>query len=409
MLNETENQRLTEVGPGTSMGEFLRRYWHPVALVGDVSADRPTRPVRILGEDLVLFRDLNGRVGLIQDHCPHRGASLCYGRVEERGIACAYHGWLYDVDGNILETPPERNEAVMRHVKAVTYPVRSWSGLYWAFLGPLPVPELPRYDVGERTDGSRVVIVYPRLDCNWLQAMENSVDPAHLHILHQEFFRSHLESGDASGNPSRGGIDAVAKFDFVPFEFGIMKQRLYHNGYLEEHPVLFPNILREGNAIQVRVPIDDRHTWHVHVQFFPESLGRLHAPDQDPPAIQVYPYKDPPDGLHPHARFRLPEVLAQDHMAWETQGPIANRTGEHLGDSDRGVVFLRRLYAENRERVAAGLDPLAVVRDPGRGMIDTRLDESLREMQRIGRLQNQLEKVAQALAGESEWAEPISN
>ena len=117
MLSQEENDFLTRVGPGTPAGEFLRRYWHVVAYVQELTEESPTRFVRLLGEDLVLFLDKAGRVGLLADHCSHRGASLLYGRVEERGIACAYHGWLYDCEGNILETPPQRNDAIMRSVK----------------------------------------------------------------------------------------------------------------------------------------------------------------------------------------------------------------------------------------------------------------------------------------------------
>ena len=113
MLTAAENTRLTQVGPGTPAGALLRRYWYPVAVSQDLSEERPTRIVRLLGEDLVLFRDKSRRVGLLADHCSHRGASLLYGRVEERGISCAYHGWLYDCEGNILETPPEHNDAIM--------------------------------------------------------------------------------------------------------------------------------------------------------------------------------------------------------------------------------------------------------------------------------------------------------
>ncbi|HEY3118777.1 MAG TPA: Rieske 2Fe-2S domain-containing protein, partial [Chloroflexota bacterium] len=113
MLTQEENEFLTRVGPGTPGGELLRRYWHPIALTQDLSDEKPTHFVRLLGEDLVLFKDKSGRVGLIQDHCPHRGASLLYGRVEERGIACAYHGWLYDTQGNCLETPAEPADSLL--------------------------------------------------------------------------------------------------------------------------------------------------------------------------------------------------------------------------------------------------------------------------------------------------------
>ena len=187
MLTREENERLTRVGPGTPGGELLRRYWHPVAVVQELTEQKPTKFVRLLGEDLVLFRDTSGRVGLLADHCSHRGASLLYGRVEERGIACAYHGWLYDVEGNCLETPAEppdsRFHLTVRHR---AYPVQKFLGMYWAYLGPAPAPVIPRYDIWVRKDGQRKIQVHPPIDCNWLQASENSVDPAHLQILHQE-------------------------------------------------------------------------------------------------------------------------------------------------------------------------------------------------------------------------------
>src|SRR5438477_12820734 len=171
MLTQAENDLLTKVGPGEPAGELLRRYWMPVALVSELSEEQPTKFVRLLCEDLVLFLDKSGRVGLLADRCSHRNASLCYGRVEERGISCAYHGWLYDIDGNILETPPERNDAIMRSVKQTCYPVRKYLSMYWAYLGPAPAPEIPRYDVLARKDGSRKIVVHPRVDCNWFQTM----------------------------------------------------------------------------------------------------------------------------------------------------------------------------------------------------------------------------------------------
>src|SRR4249919_2159751 len=138
MLTSEENEMLTRVGPGTPAGELLRRYWHPVAIATDLSDENPVKFVRILGEDLVLFQSKKGELGLIGDRCSHRGASLCYGRVEERGISCAYHGWLFDTEGKILETPPERNDAIINSVTHLAYPVRKFVGLYWAYLGPQP-------------------------------------------------------------------------------------------------------------------------------------------------------------------------------------------------------------------------------------------------------------------------------
>src|ERR1051325_8277013 len=136
VLTQEQNDMLTQTAAGTPAGELLRRYWHPIALVQDLTPENPTKFVRILSEDLVLFLDKSGNVGLIQDHCPHRGASMLYGRVEERGIACAYHGWLYDPEGNCLEPPAEPADSKFYlTVKATAYPLKRLAGFYWTYMG----------------------------------------------------------------------------------------------------------------------------------------------------------------------------------------------------------------------------------------------------------------------------------
>jgi 5,5'-dehydrodivanillate O-demethylase len=372
VLTREENDFLTQVGPGTPGGELLRRYWHPIVVAQELTAEQPTRFVRILGENLVLFRDKRGNVGLIGDRCSHRGVSLCYGRVEERGISCAYHGWLFDTQGNILETPPERNDAIINSVKHLSYPVRKYVGLYWTYLGPDPAPELTPYDTLVRRDGERRIVIHPQLDCNWFQAMENSVDPAHLQVLHQEY----IGRGRQPVNTTRGFTDDVEDYEFYETPIGIMKKRTYKNGQVDEHPLVFPNILRQGYSTQIRVPIDDTHTAHIHVMFEPNADGTLLDEAVDPPVEYLAPYKDPPNALHPAAHYNMRSVLAQDHMAWETQGPVADRTTEHLSYSDRGIAFFRKLTKEQIGRVQQGLDPMGVVRDPNHPMIDTNIDES---------------------------------
>ncbi len=380
MLTREENEMLTQVGPGTPAGELLRRYWYPVGVASELTPEKPTQMVRILGETLVLFRDTKGRVGLLADRCSHRGASLCYGRVEKRGIACPYHGWLYDTKGNCLETPPEPAESKFRlTVKHKAYPVQKLVGLYWAYMGPHPVPLMPKYDVWVRKDGTRTITIQPQLDCNWLQAMENSVDPAHLQILHQETARDALARNVAS--TTRGFTDDVDSFDFYEIPYGIMKRRTYKNGIVDEHPLIFPNILRQGNGAQIRVPMDDTHTKIFIIRFFPSEGGRVLKNEKGPPVEYVKPYKDPPDALHPFARFRMDEVQAQDHMAWETQGPIADRTCERLSTSDRGVVMLREMLKREIQRVRQGLDPIGIIRDPVQDvMIDTKITESIAQI-----------------------------
>jgi 5,5'-dehydrodivanillate O-demethylase len=383
MLTAEENDFLVRVGPGTPAGELLRRYWHPFALVQDLSAECPTKSVRLLGEDLVLFRDKLGRVGLLGEHCAHRSASLRYGRVEERGISCAYHGWLFDTCGRILETPPERNEAVMRTVTQRAYPVRRFIGMYWAYLGPDPAPEIPRYDVWARRDGHRRIVVRPLLDCNWFQAMENSADPAHLQILHQEF----IGRGRTPISTTRGFTDDVTNIGFEVADWGaIMKHREYTNGTIEDHPLIFPNILRQGSDTQIRVPIDDTHTWHVSVYLDLTPDGSVPEQPEDPPVEFVRPAKEPAGALYPNARYLLNSVLAQDYAMWETQGPITDRSAEHLSYSDRGVALYRKLMRENIERMQRGEDPLGIVRDPEHAIIDTNLEGAVEEARGSGSL-----------------------
>src|ERR1044071_4507949 len=184
VLTPEENALLTQVGPGTPGGELLRRYWLPIAAAPELTDESPTKFVRGLGEDLVLFKDKSGNIGLIQDHCPHRGASLMYGRVEDRGISCAYHGWLYDTAGNCLESPAEP-EGSMFHltVKQRAYPVEKLFGLYWAYLGPLPAPPIRKLDIMQYPVEH---IMEMDFDANWVQVLENNLDGSHIYVLHQD-------------------------------------------------------------------------------------------------------------------------------------------------------------------------------------------------------------------------------
>lgn len=373
------SESFTRVGPGTPAGELLRRYWYPIALARDLTEAEPTRFVRLLGEDLVLFRATSGRVGLLADHCSHRGASLLYGRVEERGIACAYHGWLYDTQGTCLECPAEPAGSKFHvTVKHRAYPVQQFIGMFWAYLGPPPPPVIPKYDVWASPGGRRRIQVQPQLACNWFQVMENSADPAHAHILHQEPM-------GAWGRPpppstTRGYVDRVERFEVYEIPEGIMKRRFYRDGIVDEHPLLFPNVLREGNATQIRVPIDDTHTQEYFVRFEPADDPGFVEEDDGIRIEYPGPYKTPPDRRYPEARFDISSnIQAGDYMAWETQGPIADREREHLATSDRGVVLLREIMRREIEKVERGLDPMGVVRDPDHPIIDTQLTETLKE------------------------------
>ncbi len=366
-LTREENELLTQVRAGTPMGDLLRRYWYPVAALQELTEEHPTRFVRILGEDLVLFRDRSGGVGLIQDHCVHRGASLLYGRVEERGIACAYHGWLYDTRGNCLETPAEpTGSRLYLTVKAAAYPVQQFVGLYWAYLGPAPAPVIPRFDVWVRTDYKRWLVLGPQLDCNWFQCIENAVDPYHSAILHQD-----ANGREPLPNTTRGIVDTIDHVECYLTSYGVMKRHYYKEGWTRQHPFIFPNILALERVTQVNVPIDETHMARYRICFGPRGENEPEDGAELPVTYHA-PHKVPGDAVHPFARFDLhAEVESQDYIAWETQGPIVDRTVERLATSDRWIVQQREMFRENIEKVQRGEDPFGVIRDPAHESIAT--------------------------------------
>jgi 5,5'-dehydrodivanillate O-demethylase oxygenase subunit len=356
MLSAEDNDRLTRVDRGTPMGELMRRYWQPIAAVAELD-DHPTKAIRLMGEDLVLYRDASGGYGLIDRHCAHRRADLCYGIVEVRGLRCSYHGWLYDGAGRCLQQPFEeiaRPEARFKDkIRIAAYPVEAKAGLLWAYLGPAPAPLIPDWDLFHEP-GYRQ-IVFSEVPCNWVQGQENSIDPVHFEWLHSNW------------SAAQGGADGARapthlKIEFDEFEWGFAYRRV-RSDTTEDHELwtvgrvcLWPNCLYTGK-FEWRVPIDDEHT--LHVAWFNEAV-----PGDEPFAQDRIPYwrapiRDPESG-----GWITTHVMNQDFVAWVGQGAIADRTREHLGESDRGVILLRRRLLEEAAVVAAGGDPKAVIRDP---------------------------------------------
>jgi 5,5'-dehydrodivanillate O-demethylase len=356
MLTPEENERLTQVGPGTPMGELLRRYWHPIAATAQLD-EEPVIAVRVLGEDLALYRNDEGVLGMVRERCAHRGASLAYGIPETDGLRCPYHGWLYDREGKCIEQP---SESSVLPLKIPGYPVEALGGLVWAYLGPSPAPVLPRWDLLVLDDINRQIGI-TNLPCNWLQPMENSMDPIHFEYLHNRYGRYLLKR---QGKPVMPEMPKTAKVDFEVFEYGIIKRRLLE-GQSEQaddwrigHPVLFPNILTLTDvgrpAFQIRVPVDDSHTLHFwYITTTPEAGA---APTT---VVQEFPYADE------KGRMFVETTKGQDMMAWITQGPISDRGTEHPVTSDKGVLLYRKLLLENIEKVERGEDPLGIIRDPG--------------------------------------------
>jgi 5,5'-dehydrodivanillate O-demethylase oxygenase subunit len=363
MLTREENEMLTRVGRGTPAGELLRRYWQVVGAAGELTDEKPIKAFRLLGENLVVYRDKRARYGVLGEQCPHRKASLAFGRVDEEGLRCPYHGWKYDCTGRCLEQPAEPESGGFKDkIKHLAYPVEKLGGLLWAYLGPEPRPLLPRWDVLAWENGKRWIEKHEIYNCNWLQPMENSVDPSHLYWLHGD--TAHLV----------GTVDRYEEeHEFIPFEFGIMKVRRTpgnkagDRSQIDQHPLVFPNILRHvfrtiktdgllRHNLQIRVPVDDTHT-QIYVVYFTPTDADISPAAGDAP-WEFFPIRDE------QGQYRLEHVLVQDAMAWETQGAITDRTQEHLGVGDEGIIIFRKLLHEQIDRVRKGGEPLGVIRNP---------------------------------------------
>jgi 5,5'-dehydrodivanillate O-demethylase len=362
MLSREVNERLTRVGPGTPMGNLLRRYWYPVAASSELGQLPISR--RLLGEDLVIYRSGSGRLGCIESHCPHRRASMQYAIVEQDGIRCGYHGWKYGLDGQCLDQPAEPADSTFKNrVRAVSYRVEELGGLIFVYMGPDPAPLLPRFDLFVWADCLRD-IGHAMLPMNWLQVMENSVDPHHVEWLHGHYMRF---IRGLTGEPQPEVLARKhEKIAFDLFDYGIIKRRVLQ-GMSEEdddwkigHPLVFPAMLRVGGGglyqFQIRVPVDDTHTSHFWYDVYKPDGDYPVRAQESIPLFEVPIYTENGDYL-------VDFVDGQDVMAWASQGVIADRSTEHLGKSDLGVIMLRRLFQEQLALVESGADPLGVVRD----------------------------------------------
>lgn len=364
MLSKEQNESLTRVGPGTPMGELLRQYWYPVAFTQDLD-EWPIKKVRLLGEDFALWKTPQGGYGIMQERCPHRHASMVYGVVEEEGLRCGYHGWLFDCEGTCVDQPAEPDKSSFKdNIKAQAGKAEALGGMVWVYIGPDPAPELPKFDVF--VDPGFKDVGHSVLPCNWLQIMENSVDPHHVEWLHGRYFQFLGEQKGFLAPPSFQKKHVKVGFDAM--EWGILKRRVLE-GHSESdddwavgHPLVFPYCMRVGGAgidqMQIRVPIDDTHTWAMfYSNHHPEGLSEY--PDQVYPESYEYKWMDD------KGEFIVDYIEGQDVMAWVTQGDITDRTAEHIGKSDIGVVMLRRMFREQMALVEAGQDPtVGFTREP---------------------------------------------
>jgi phenylpropionate dioxygenase-like ring-hydroxylating dioxygenase large terminal subunit len=349
-----EDEELTRVGPGTPCGEYMRRFWQPVILSSELN-DLPRR-LRILGEDLVAFRDGSGAVGLLELHCPHRGTSLEFGLIGEKGIRCCYHGWLFDVDGTILETPGEPTDSTLKdRLFHGAYPVREYQGLVFAYMGPPDrQPDFPMLDTYD-LPGYQMAARAPTLwDCNWLQVKDNSMDPAHLAFLHT------LPGSEGFTED----LGALGEWDWMETPAGMVYIDTRRQGdrvWVRVADFMPPNIhqftreIEDARAVKTgsrpviirwAVPNDDTHTTNFELSQV-DPAWRLTSEEVARPGFgqsDDRPYTE---------RQRHPA----DFDAQSSQRPIAVHALEHLASTDRGVIMLRRLVREGIRAVMRGEDP----------------------------------------------------
>ena len=383
MLSGDDNELLTRVGPGTPMGALLRRYWTPVLRSGELEAGGRVKRVMLFGERLIAYRARNGAPGLIAEFCPHRGASLYFGRVEEAGMRCVYHGWKFALDGQCLETPNEPAEsAFAAKICQTAYPCAERGGVIWAYMGPeSPPPPLPDLEWTLLPEGH--VFISKRVqECNWFQAMEGGIDSSHLSFLHAPLRADDHETVRELDRASFGvgatvqTADSAPRFAVADTDYGVLigARRTRGDGqyYWRITQFLLPFYTMPPTDLQaalvqshIWVPMDDGHvinwmvTWHperplTREELIPHVEGKgSHVVDYAPPTSE--PYGDIRTAANRGNDYEIDWELhrtkmflgirgfgVQDQAIQESQGSVVDRTREHLGSSDTAIIHVRR-------------------------------------------------------------------
>jgi nitrite reductase/ring-hydroxylating ferredoxin subunit len=386
MMTREQNEALTRVGPGTPARELLRKYWQPIVLVEELLAARPLKAVRVLGLDLIVFRGADGRLALLDRACPHRGADLAFGRLEDGGLRCLFHGWLFDADGRCLQTPGEPPESrICSRVRQRAYPVQERGGIVFGFLGDGEPPALPALDCFIAPD-SHVFAFKGHLQCNWLQAVEVGIDPAHASFLHR-FFEDE-PAADSYGRQFRATsadselpmtkilrLYPQPRIEVEPSDIGLRITALRDIGDGKVHVrvtnLLFPQAFvipmsQTMTITQWHVPVDDVSCyWFAIFTSFGDAVDKLTMREQ---RLRLYALPDylPRLGRFNNYGFNLEEqerrtytgmgedINVHDQWAVESQGAIQDRTREHLGLTDKAIVAYRKLLLAAFRQAAAG-------------------------------------------------------
>ena len=390
MLSAERNELITCSGPNTRLGALLRRYWQPAALVEQLDSDRPVTRVRLLGETFVLFRDERGRYGLLDNHCAHRGADLCFGRVEDGGLRCPFHGWLYDATGVCLDQPAEPPDSPLRDKRLQpAYPCAERNGIVFAYLGPGEPPPFPEFDCF-RAPAAYTFAFKGLIACNWLQALEVGIDPAHASFLHR-FFQDDDPAG-SYGRQFRGatmGADMpmtriLRQFPRPDIEvedtdYGLRIAALRRLTETEMHirvtNLAFPQAFvipmsKTMTITQWHVPVDDTQCyWYAiftsfdapvdKAQMRAQRLELYELPDYIPRKNHSNRYGfDPYEQRTSTYTGMGSDINVHDHWAVESMGAVQDRTKEHLGQTDRAIIRYRRMLLKAIDDVVVGNAPL---------------------------------------------------
>ena len=389
MMDAAQNEAMTRVAADRPAGKLLRHYWQPVALVEELVGERPVKPVRILGEELVLFRGEDGGYGLLERHCPHRGADLAFGRLEDGGLRCTFHGWLFDATGRCRETPAEPPESrLCTNVRQTAYPVEARNGVLFAYLGPGAPPAMPSFDCFVAPEAYTFAFK-GLIECNWLQALEVGIDPAHASFLHR-FFQDEDPAAAygrqfraASANSAMPMTRVLREFtrpqiDVEATDFGLRIFALRELGPAETHVrvtnLVFPQafvipLSAEMTITQWHVPVDDYSCyWYAIFTSFGEPVDKAAMREQ---RLALYELPDYRPRLNRANNYGFDaaeqktatftgmgaDINVHDTWAIESQGRIQDRTREHLGHSDKAIVRYRRMLREAIAKAAAGETP----------------------------------------------------
>jgi phthalate 4,5-dioxygenase oxygenase subunit len=374
MLSREDNELLTHVGPGTSMGSLLRCFWQPFALSTELPChDSDPIRVRLLGEDLVAFRDSNGTVGLIQNNCPHRGASLFFGRNEQSGLRCVYHGWKFSADGTCVDMPNEPAESDFKHkVRAIAYPTEERGGVVWAYLGTAPARGVPELEWTHVPESHRYVTKRIQF-CSFLQNVEGEVDSSHVSFLHSKqnslADSAGIQADPGSTLPNYMARDRAPRFFVLPTEYGMLigarRDAEIDSYYWRITQFLMPSYTMIPSPVGAPVsftgatPIDDERmmgftvTWHPDRPLSESEIAQIESwlgvhTEVDGRTFIPFRNKDN-DYLIDRDLQRsrrsytgIRGIREEDLAVQEGMGPICDRTTEHLGSADLAVIAMRR-------------------------------------------------------------------